>query len=95
MLNISKKQLIKDAVLLIFLSSVIFAAFFLCLYQPDWKTVDTKQVTAHSGLIWNISDRYKPNGMDVWAYIYEIKRLNPNGVKRGEIVIIPICEVRK
>lgn len=88
-------EVVLDILMFIGITIVVFGVLFICLRRPDWKTINTRKVTAHSSLAWTISDRYKPEGMDTWAYIDEIRRLNPKGIHRGETVIIPICEVER
>ena len=79
---------------------LIICIFFAIIHRVEYEVVGTfSYVVSENQTLWDIASEYKPDGMDIREYIFELRKLNnlddatiyPN----QELTILQMKEVRR
>lgn len=79
---------------------LIFLIFFVISHRVEYEVIGTfSYVVSENQTLWDIASEYKPDGMDIREYIFELRKVNnlddatiyPN----QELTILQMKEVRK
>ncbi|MFT9495851.1 LysM peptidoglycan-binding domain-containing protein [Anaerosolibacter sp.] len=79
-----KKYFICAIAILLLLSSISIA--YTNYTTEDKKFLEFVEWEVISGdTVWKIAKMYRPDGMQMWEYIFEIEKAN--GIKAGDIIV--------
>jgi len=79
---------------------LVFCLFFAVSHRDKFEVVETfSYVVSENQTLWDIANEYKPDGMDIREYVYELRKANdlddaiiyPN----QELTILRMKEVRR
>lgn len=85
----------KKGILTLLALILLFIAIYFATKATDKKLLDTEAYTIQNGeTLWSICSQYRPEGMNIQEYIYNVQKYNDTGsvVYAGQTIEVLIYE---